>query len=134
MYICSSTFEFVSCVFKQKTAYELRISDWSSDVCSSDLALEPGQFVIPLDVSRLAIAEGTLGAIGCLRLAFARHTDGRRGPGDAADSGQLQEVPALDRHFLPILVRLHRLTHSSIRLRRGIVSAGGAASPRQPSI
>src|SRR3546814_5633570 len=31
--------------FKQKTAYELRISDWSSDVCSSDLrfrsALQP---------------------------------------------------------------------------------------------
>src|SRR3546814_7512587 len=30
-----------SCVvffFKQKTAYEMRISDWSSDVCSSDLA------------------------------------------------------------------------------------------------
>src|SRR3546814_2447029 len=25
--------------FKQKTAYELRISDWSSDVCSSDLAI-----------------------------------------------------------------------------------------------
>src|SRR3546814_20906883 len=29
---------YVVCVFfKQKTAYELRISDWSSDVCSSDL-------------------------------------------------------------------------------------------------
>src|SRR3546814_4200064 len=31
--------------FKQKTAYEMRISDWSSDVCSSDLrasAAEPG--------------------------------------------------------------------------------------------
>src|SRR3546814_2305415 len=29
-----------SCLFffKQKTAYEMRISDWSSDVCSSDLA------------------------------------------------------------------------------------------------
>src|SRR3546814_3252177 len=26
------------CFFKRKTAYELRISDWSSDVCSSDLA------------------------------------------------------------------------------------------------
>src|SRR3546814_4227718 len=26
-------------VFKQKTAYEMRISDWSSDVCSSDLRL-----------------------------------------------------------------------------------------------
>src|SRR3546814_11141696 len=26
--------------FKQKTAYEMRISDWSSDVCSSDLRLK----------------------------------------------------------------------------------------------
>src|SRR3546814_3751332 len=26
--------------FKQKTAYEMRISDWSSDVCSSDLPIE----------------------------------------------------------------------------------------------
>src|SRR3546814_2024990 len=26
--------------FKQKTAYEMRISDWSSDVCSSDLLEE----------------------------------------------------------------------------------------------
>src|SRR3546814_5015886 len=25
--------------FKQKTAYEMRISDWSSDVCSSDLSM-----------------------------------------------------------------------------------------------
>src|SRR3546814_9846813 len=30
-------FEFFSFFFKQKTAYEMRISDWSSDVCSSDL-------------------------------------------------------------------------------------------------
>src|SRR3546814_3206112 len=27
--------------FKQKTAYEMRISDWSSDVCSSDLRQAP---------------------------------------------------------------------------------------------
>src|SRR3546814_6674722 len=38
--------EVVSCAdvlcffFKQKTAYEMRISDWSSDVCSSDLSLK----------------------------------------------------------------------------------------------
>src|SRR3546814_7419317 len=34
---------FLSCFFfffKQKTAYEMRISDWSSDVCSSDLAVQ----------------------------------------------------------------------------------------------
>src|SRR3546814_745902 len=29
--------------FKQKTAYEMRISDWSSDVCSSDLRLSTGR-------------------------------------------------------------------------------------------
>src|SRR3546814_3615253 len=28
----------IFCYFKQKTAYEMRISDWSSDVCSSDLS------------------------------------------------------------------------------------------------
>src|SRR3546814_3910231 len=37
--------------FKQKTAYEMRISDWSSDVCSSDLRLA-GQGGEPLLESR----------------------------------------------------------------------------------
>src|SRR3546814_15582329 len=32
---------FLFFFFKQKTAYEMRISDWSSDVCSSDLDLLP---------------------------------------------------------------------------------------------
>src|SRR3546814_7874943 len=32
--------------FKQKTAYEMRISDWSSDVCSSDLTLVGGIAVL----------------------------------------------------------------------------------------
>src|SRR3546814_19319376 len=35
--------------FKQKTAYELRISDWSSDVCSSDLR-DAGLVVGPFDL------------------------------------------------------------------------------------
>src|SRR3546814_2578250 len=30
--------------FKQKTAYEMRISDWSSDVCSSDLTVVPARW------------------------------------------------------------------------------------------
>src|SRR3546814_7053534 len=30
---------YVFFFFKQKTAYEMRISDWSSDVCSSDLEI-----------------------------------------------------------------------------------------------
>src|SRR3546814_4696729 len=35
-YIVVAFFDFF--FFKQKTAYEMRISDWSSDVCSSELA------------------------------------------------------------------------------------------------
>src|SRR3546814_2108568 len=35
--------------FKQKTAYEMRISDWSSDVCSSDLVTKSGPLHAELD-------------------------------------------------------------------------------------
>src|SRR3546814_7960865 len=44
--------------FKQKTAYELRISDWSSDVCSSDLpaqAARPDRRVEALAVLRAVV-------------------------------------------------------------------------------
>src|SRR3546814_3506429 len=34
--MCSSVYRFL--FVRQKTAYDMRISDWSSDVCSSDLA------------------------------------------------------------------------------------------------
>src|SRR3546814_19107707 len=43
--------------FKQKTAYEMRISDWSSDVCSSDLAPEAGRSA---DIGRGAGLPGDL--------------------------------------------------------------------------
>src|SRR3546814_20912997 len=36
-YQCRIRFGLFFFFFKQKTAYEMRISDWSSDVCSSDL-------------------------------------------------------------------------------------------------
>src|SRR3546814_6644080 len=37
--------------FKQKTAYEMRISDWSSDVCSSDLEeVDGGDVVVLFDL------------------------------------------------------------------------------------
>src|SRR3546814_6646455 len=40
LYCLVSILLFFFC--KQKTAYEMRISDWSSDVCSSDLILATG--------------------------------------------------------------------------------------------
>src|SRR3546814_4291288 len=46
--------------FNQKTAYELRISDWSSDVCSSDLnlpvALPAGGFVPLSELAEISLA------------------------------------------------------------------------------
>src|SRR3546814_9199176 len=41
-------------VFKQKTAYEMRISDWSSDVCSSDLRASQARPVIGLVNERIS--------------------------------------------------------------------------------
>src|SRR3546814_2541932 len=64
---------FVFFLFKQKTAYEMRISDWSSDVCSSDLgAGDQG----PLLLGQLALqlraffreAEQPLAPVGRSRL------------------------------------------------------------------
>src|SRR3546814_8320757 len=48
--------------FKQKTAYEMRISDWSSDVCSSDLLmvvhlLSPSKRYDPLFISNYALLQ-----------------------------------------------------------------------------
>src|SRR3546814_3881950 len=53
--------------FKQKTAYEMRISDWSSDVCSSDL-------------------------IEACEAAIRRHLD-RLDGGDGGDGGEAAPLP-----------------------------------------
>src|SRR3546814_20667378 len=42
--------------FKQKTAYEMRISDWSSDVCSSDLEGYPAGFTAANNAASSMIA------------------------------------------------------------------------------
>src|SRR3546814_9202681 len=55
--------------FKQKTAYEMRISDWSSDVCSSDLNADVNGerrtlWIVLLLNSAIAAAFLVTGAIG----------------------------------------------------------------------
>src|SRR3546814_4376765 len=52
--------------FKQKTAYEMRISDWSSDVCSSDL-----------EVAARAIEQDVVRYADCLVGAVARQASHR---------------------------------------------------------
>src|SRR3546814_15639051 len=66
--------------FKQKTAYEMRISDWSSDVCSSDLGR---------DVEHLVRKRADGAAAGCAGVeAFARHR--------VAQALLFLDAPALD--------------------------------------
>src|SRR3546814_10888141 len=43
----------VFCFFQQKTAYERRISDWSSDVCSSDLVTVAVNLPLNADLAAL---------------------------------------------------------------------------------
>src|SRR3546814_8910057 len=54
--------------FKQKTAYEMRISDWSSDVCSSDRAIHQrvGAFAVGEEL-RVAGVEDVVGFQQALR-------------------------------------------------------------------
>src|SRR3546814_2921646 len=67
--------------FKQKTAYEMRISDWSSDVCSSDLAqkLQPGAVVGDYIVDPLPPIEfGRIQAQASKQIIFQKVRDAER--------------------------------------------------------
>src|SRR3546814_10274049 len=62
--------------FKQKTAYEMRISDWSSDVCSSDL--EADVEALALHRGDAAVAELLMEhAVAALEAAAERLDAGR---------------------------------------------------------
>src|SRR3546814_3220212 len=73
--------------FKQKTAYEMRISDWSSDVCSSDLGSlaafaqrrldEPFPYLI-LDARYEKVREGGVVGSQAVLIAIGIDWDGRR--------------------------------------------------------
>src|SRR3546814_3960559 len=64
--------------FKQKTAYEMRISDWSSDVCSSDLPTAPVYWMIWIEIDETLSRRGV--RLGWNRHGFhARHCGGDSG-------------------------------------------------------
>src|SRR3546814_17234683 len=60
--------------FKQKTAYEMRISDWSSDVCSSDLSVRAQRREILRHVDR----EGEAARLHALAAKDQRRVAGRQ--------------------------------------------------------
>src|SRR3546814_1115665 len=96
-------FEFF--FFKQKTAYEMRISDWSSDVCSSDLHF---QWRHP-DRGRAGAVAGhqLAGPSGRLRYRHHRHQGRCRNPARRARRNQekRKEVVMNDKLELDIPVR-----------------------------
>src|SRR3546814_4744658 len=67
--------------FKQKTAYEMRISDWSSAVCSSDLCPNCG-------TGRLALRGGRFGPfIACSNYPECKYTRKFAQPGGTENGG-----------------------------------------------
>src|SRR3546814_6584517 len=78
--MCGCSFLFF---FKQKTAYEMRISDWSSDVCSSDLQAD--------------LVTAVLGARGIRHVHVVAHGDGVHVVGEllarAQEEGAQADVP-----------------------------------------
>src|SRR3546814_2181823 len=66
--------------FKQKTAYEMRISDWSSDVCSSDLsAIARIREVVTTASQQLAKAQEQLGQMREMNSTIGKAGQGQIG-------------------------------------------------------
>src|SRR3546814_5635118 len=97
--------------FKQKTAYEMRISDWSSDVCSSDLPAQGGK----LGTARRL-------PVGSCRCALAHH---RRRPCKAGR----RVTSFAERSCPPRPPSREGLRHSHISCRRGPLSPHNGCRP-----
>src|SRR3546814_1257830 len=65
--------------FKQKTAYEMRISDWSSDVCSSDLIQTGGTPRWPSCSSKCSMGQAARFQISILKRCGKRSEERRVG-------------------------------------------------------
>src|SRR3546814_17978898 len=85
--------------FKQKTAYEMRISDWSSDVCSSDL-----QATGVADVAGERLRSIAAALLQRLQAAF-----GLAGSGGAAGK-QLLQIAARGTQGGALAIQRHRIT------------------------
>src|SRR3546814_6878829 len=75
--------------FKQKTAYEMRISDWSSDVCSSDLIFRPDNAALPPNWKHLPIGyHGRSGTVVVSGTDVVRPSGQRKAPSDPTQIGR----------------------------------------------
>src|SRR3546814_20534240 len=87
--------------FKQKTAYEMRISDWSSDVCSSDLVEQYAAAAVDLRVDEA----GQQPAAPQVDLALGGRIAGIRDRSEnAVDHGQIRRLDGAARQRDPAVV------------------------------
>src|SRR3546814_2444717 len=150
--------------FKQKTAYEMRISDWSSDVCSSDLrrlarrrgrrgdalrAARPATARAWQPLRRAAGPRGAVGSGGGDRRRRARASrdrpDGARGAGSRRHAGHRRALPRHWRRSVGTDFGAHlsrrnppcRRGHALVRMavaRAGIRARRNLAKPRKIAI
>src|SRR3546814_2275100 len=95
-------------LFKQKTAYEVRISDWSSDVCSSDLGdpaiqgaltvqTDSGFYIGTRGTSLKGVGDFTIGDFGDAELDLYAGYGADLGLGTSVDAGQIGRASCRDR-------------------------------------
>src|SRR3546814_10341332 len=122
--VCASfvLFDCVFFFFKQKTAYEMRISDWSSDVCSSDLRALDGlgnESVVFLathgDVALDARVEGQGGEAFRLVLRRRIHRDAdflaRHQPRSEEHTSELQSLMRISYAVFCLKKKTKQYTH-----------------------
>src|SRR3546814_16536523 len=101
--------------FKQKTAYDMRISDWSSDVCSSDLVAQKlmGERVAIVGLGGTGayvldqVAKTAVARIDLFDDDYYLQHNAFRAPG-AASLEDLRERPTKVHHFARVYSRLQR--------------------------
>src|SRR3546814_19521452 len=94
--VCMILFFFF---FKQKTAYEMRISDWSSDVCSSDLERDFAEHVGELDLDQLVRGQRPAELPPIERILASRRIAGFGGPHRAPGDPITRPVQTAARRF-----------------------------------
>src|SRR3546814_8817320 len=88
------------CFFKQTTAYELRISDWSSDVCSSDLIRDDVVHRLQPDGEAHHLRAGAGGgALRVVELAVSRRGGVQDQRAHVADVGEVRQQLAAIHHL-----------------------------------
>src|SRR3546814_7486796 len=112
------------CFFKQKTAYEMRISDWSSDVCSSDLKQAVEQRFRCLTRGRFARAHDAIN-IGERMIAIFRLVCLQRvaHPGASSNMINIEQLEMVDPRLVELLkiFRRHLIARFDLNLAGSLV-------------